>query len=144
MGEMSGYPDLQVVAVEVGDTWHPDATPKPGALIVSNNADLNSAGHGPGGPHYAVTYEYMIVVYAETAAYTEAKQAAQTLHARLIAAMRQWPDVLAAAQAATTTGETADRLRMDRSRIEIRGRQDASPGPRLGIAVLRFEIDTMN
>lgn len=144
MGPTGDYPDHQITAVEVGDTWNPDAGPRPAILIVSNDADLSSAGHGQGGPHVGATYEYMVVAYTEAESYASAKRAAQTLHGRLIAAVRQWPPILAAAQAATTTGEHADRVRFDRSRIEVRGRQGATRGRYYGIAVLRYEVDTMN
>lgn len=143
MGEESAYTDNVIAAVEIGDTWNPDAAPRPAILIVSNEASLSSAGHGSG-PHVGAAYEYMIVAYGDADSHAAAKQLAQTLHARMIAALRKWPAILAAAQAQTTTGEQADRLRFDRSRIEVRGRQGATRGRYYGIAVVRYEVDTTN
>lgn len=143
LGEESSYSDLQIQSTEIGDTWDPDHMVKPGILIVSNDADLGTGPHGAG-PHATVAYSYMIVAVAEADSYREAKAAAQALHQRTLAALRAWPAILRAAQAATSTGETADRLRFDRSRIEIRGRQGATRGKHLGIAVVAVEIDTMN
>lgn len=143
LGEESSYSDLRIQSIEIGDTWDPDHMVKPGILIVSNDADLGTGPHGAG-PHATVAYSYMIVAVAEADTYQAAKAAAQALHRRTLAALRTWPAILGAAQTAAGTGETADRLRFDRSRIEIRGRQGATRGKHLGIAVVAVEIDTMN
>ena len=143
LGEESDYTDLRIQSIEIGDTWDPDHMVKPGILIVSNDADLGTGPHGAG-PHALVAYAYLIVAVAEADSYREAKAAAQALHQRMLGSLRQWPAILKAAMSSTSTGETADRLRFDRSRIEIRGRQGATRGKHLGIAVVAVEIDTTN
>ena len=142
MGEESDYTELQIQSIEIGDTWDPDHMAKPGILIVSNDADLGTGPHGAG-PHALAAYDYMIVAVAEEASYREAKASAQALHGRLITALCNWPAILGQAMGAIDTGEQAERLRFDRSRIEIRGRQGATRGKYLGIAVVAVQIDTM-
>lgn len=140
MGEDSSYEELQIVAAEVGDTWEPDASAKPALLLISNAATLSQTTHGAGAPIDAAL-AYMAVAYAEAGTHSEAKIAAQTLHARMLDVLRTWPAIVAAAHAEAPSGQ-AYRMRLQRSLLEVRGRQGANRGRRLGIAVIRFDIDT--
>lgn len=137
MGEDSGYDDLQVMSAEIGDTWKPAEIVTPAILIVANDAGLDHGPHGGGGPHVEAAYQYTVVAVADADTWADAKRAAQTLHGRLLAALREWPIFLGLAQTAAGDGATADQVAWDRSWIEVR----SAPRARYwAIAVARFEV----
>jgi hypothetical protein len=138
MGAASSYTTNKLAQLEIGDVWAPDTWTFPALLLVSNDAGLSSGPHGAN-----ATYHYMAVMVLSAATHALAKQGAQELFRRGIDVIRTWPAILAAANAAITTGtEHPQRLLWGDSRIEIRGRQGANKGLYLGIAVISFRVET--
>jgi hypothetical protein len=145
MGSASSYNTLKIATAQIGDTWRPDDPDwtHPGLLLVSNEADEQHAGHqGAAAIRVTVTYRYYAAATAEATSHAEAKQAAQTLHQRLIATLKTWPAIMAAAAAADPLStETPLTQRFDRSWIDVRGRQASRAAKFYAIAVAAWTVD---
>lgn len=142
MGAASAYAlTSPIVACTIGDEWDPDKWTFPAALIISNTATHETAAAGMP-EHVDTRIEYAIIVVDDTATQAEAKPAALEQQRRIVALLRSWPAILAAASAAAGTGEQARRLIWRRTAIQIRGRQGANRGRYLAIAVVYFSIVT--
>lgn len=145
LGPEGTYTDLVLRRVEVTDKWQPATWPKPGAIVVSVDAKIRTEGHGAGRQQIAITYSYMIVLFAEATSHAGARQAAQTLHARALSVLQGMPTIFAAAHQSADAGEYARSARVAASTIQAIG-QDGAPaqaGKYLGVASIRVDIEAI-
>ena len=149
MGTAGAYADLQLAAVEVGETWPPDSATMPRALLLSNRASLTPLGHGgKNNIRWEQTLRYTALVVTTASGYAQARADAQALHWRLCLVLATWPAILKAAMdAEPSSTERATLLTVvsgNNTGIEIRGRQGSqtNTAKTWAIAGAEFTIQT--
>lgn len=141
MGRGGSYTDLQIMSAEIADTWKPE-TISPQLILVSDEGSGEHVGHaGASAIRVAETITYYAVAVAPADSYRDAKRSAQELLRRMRNVLQGWPDILAAANAAGSTGETPIRQKWGRFWIQIRGRQSGDKGKHYGIAVHTWTVE---
>lgn len=142
MGEGSSYVDLKIITAEIAPAWNPSRHPLPALILVSDEGTGEHNGHtGAAAIRVAETLSYYAVAVAEATSYRTAKANAQELHRRLRAVLATWPNILAAANAAASTGEAPIRQKWNRHWIEVRGGQAGDHGKHYGIAVIAWTVE---
>lgn len=142
MGEGSSYADLKVITAEIAPAWNPNRHPTPALILVSEEGTGEHNGHtGAAAIRVAETLSYYAGAVAEATSYRTAKANAQELHRRLRAVLATWPNILAAANAAASTGEAPIRQKWNRHWIEVRGGQAGDHGKHYGIAVIAWTVE---
>ena len=135
MGTASGYPDLKLETVEVGDTWDPDHWTFPGLLITSDASEDAMGPHGDGLIHREHRYPYLVTVVAVLPSWAKAKAAAQELRRRVYAALSELPGIWAAVG---DDGEAVSVVLFDRSRLEVH----SYAGAYYGLCGVRFTVQS--
>lgn len=147
MGLGGVYASLALRDVQVNETWNPDREPWPRLILYSTSARVSESEHGGGGARRLdVGYPYMAVAIATGDSYAAARAGAQELFERMLTVLAKPAPILAAAMAmAPASTAQAARIRFERggaSGIEVRGREGANGGRRLGIALLAWTVET--
>lgn len=146
-GGSGNYSTLTLRHSEIGEVWQPEKWEKPALIVYSRDVRQSSEEHGNLGTTHATSrYSYAVTCVVAGDSYGTARDDAQTMMSRIMLVLREWPAVLASAQAADPSDqEQGRRLRWQAAtlRVEPRaGRQNSGSGSHWAVVSLLFEIES--